>query len=1211
MHKLVVSTGAFALPGVSIAYEVFIPILYRAVSRGFVTPLHAHYVHQGLRWGFDLGFSPSKLPGRRFFKNYVSAIEAKVEVSKNIHQRLINHKSYPLFPFEPSSFREQLSSFLPSWCVFPLGAVPKSSEPGAYRPISDHSRTGFNDASCDDHLRHSLRSASEIARYLQKAFHMSVHDIDAAFPLLPLSPLLWPFFLFVWSPHPDNPDADEGSDQEWLNWHICGDFGAKGLPGTFKIFLSDVVIGMARSEGALTLPMPIHVDDMSIIGRIKSQVDREAACLAEFLEFLGAPVKKSKHKPGAQNQLVIGFWWNSVSRARSLEEHKVAQYIAAFRACASKKSLSLKEIQQSAGCLQRAALTLPPGASCLLANLFALSRGLLHPQSRRRNSKSCARDLNWASHLLSLNEGKGYFSYDQFDRAPLIATDASKSSRYVGGGYLSFCGRFSWWRYGASASRQPIDTLEGDTVVRAARDLGHLWKKKVVPFAIDNQAFQLSAVKGWSKAERLSDLILHLFHLAISFECVFEFSWISTHDNIFADALSRPDPLASFHKFCESHSSLLPVGIELSQVPGSGGVKGLEISPSVTAIPGTVTCSTSGPEFPSDAAGDGHGRRGASIPVALSVSYPRASIYQGLPNEGVKSSVSAIVADRLSVSAHSSMSAARGHWLIVAERHSWPRIIVADDPLRGGKLATWVAYLVYETELKATSISNYVWALRTWFKWNHQPDPIYGVLEWDDYMQSVAVVAWVAREPRKAVPLSVLRAALEAVDMSSFEEVQSALLMVMLFFSFSRSESPCPKSFTGAGSFDDTKHLMVCDVEIRSFGGVACAAMRLKVIKQDPRLERAEAAGNEDWVYLGVADEEVFNILFWIRAFWGFFPNDGSSPPRPPNSPFFRDVDRVRPLTYSNALASTRRLYAKVTSDEEAATYGLHGLRVEAYNRARAHDPLLAVAHGGWSSEAHTRYARFDMRDVLALPGAMLAGVCQTSTSEVAEGIPFLEPPSPEVPLSRQSGGPRLGRARPRLASSATPSEGRRSSSAPHSRPPRARARAAPSAAAAPETAPPSTPSASLPPPTPSKSRRRPPRARARAAPSAAAAPVLAPPSTPRSRACARAEPSAAAAPETAPFSTPPASQLPPSSSKSRRRRRRAPARPNFNSSPPLPAGSRSASRRGAPAASGASLQPSQPAHAPPLERNSSSRLPSMGSLRARSAVFTGRYCDV
>ena len=76
--------------------------MYRAVTRGFVTPLHAHFVHQGLRWGFDLGFSSSKLPGRRYFKNYVSAIEAKAAVSKDIHKRLINQKSYSLFPSKKS-----------------------------------------------------------------------------------------------------------------------------------------------------------------------------------------------------------------------------------------------------------------------------------------------------------------------------------------------------------------------------------------------------------------------------------------------------------------------------------------------------------------------------------------------------------------------------------------------------------------------------------------------------------------------------------------------------------------------------------------------------------------------------------------------------------------------------------------------------------------------------------------------------------------------------------------------------------------------------------------------------------------------------------------------------------------------------------------------------------------------------------------------------
>ena len=94
MHDLVLSEGACALPGVSIAPDILLPLMYRAVARGFVSQIQAFYVHQGLRWGFDLGFSPAKLPGRRFFKNYKSATDAHVEVSKNIHCRLRDEKSY-------------------------------------------------------------------------------------------------------------------------------------------------------------------------------------------------------------------------------------------------------------------------------------------------------------------------------------------------------------------------------------------------------------------------------------------------------------------------------------------------------------------------------------------------------------------------------------------------------------------------------------------------------------------------------------------------------------------------------------------------------------------------------------------------------------------------------------------------------------------------------------------------------------------------------------------------------------------------------------------------------------------------------------------------------------------------------------------------------------------------------------------------------------
>ena len=1134
--------GAFALPGVSIAYDVFMPILWRAVARGFVTHSHASFIQSGLRWGFDLGFSPDKFPGKRFFNNYSSALDAHAAVSNNLHARLESHKSYSLFPLDTGSVRSTLSSFLPAWCVFPLGAVPKPNEPGSYRPISDHSRTGFNDASDVEHLRHSLNTCSAIARLLRSAFYMAVDDVDAAFPLLPLSPKLWPFFIFAWS----IPGND---DEVWLHWHVCGDFGASGLPGTFKVFFSDVVVGMARSEGALTLPMVIHVDDTALIGEYAKEVDRESASFAAFLSLLGVFIKQSKHKLAARMQFVLGFWWDSIARTRALAHHKVLEYGSMLVDCASCRSLSLRELQKAAGRMQRAVLTLPPGAACLLSNVFALMKGLMRPSARRRLSRACAGDFSLVAKMLDLNQGMGYFAFDHFSLAASVATDASKSSRYVGGGYLSACGRYSWWRYGSSAARKPIDALEGDTVVKAACDLGHLWAKCRVPFLIDNQAFQLSASKGWSRAARLSLLIRQLFFVSLRCSCIFEFHWLSTHDNIFADALSRPDPLPSFLALVASMPHMLDHGMVLQQMPGAGATRGfsdaidpLEVTPTpfltpvstgvvdVAATPtrvGSLTHVDSGPAFSSDVAGDGppsgslrrlkmrkpiysrsdfkrtmcpvcggpaewscamtsplgkdkrlcnavRCRRAACsdptcrcakvellapspnpspgqmsssdtsttpscvpshyvtlgpafpsdiagdgptastrVPTANTIQYQRASIFVGLPSSSIMSAVDDILSDRLSPSSLSSMKASLAHWSLVATRHMWPRVIVADDPLRGGKLATFVVYLVQETTIKASSISNYVWAIRAWFKHQRQPDPVPGILEWDDFMRSVSVVAWVRSEPRKAVPLSLIRDALAAVDPTVFWEAQAALLMVMLFFTFSRSESPCPGAYTGPRGMDVNKHTQVQDVEVRSHttqtSTIPYVAWRLKSIKQDPRMERPEAAGNQDWTHVGDADAP-FSIIMWLHLFWVHMP--ATADPRTPDSPFFRDHEGRRVLTYTQALQDVRALWARVVSSDEAASYGLHGLRVSAYNHARAHDPALAIAQGGWASQAHTRYERFSPASVLALPSHMIRGDEVAPPEDIAPDVDIALPfTPPERPVINRSGS-RLGRAR-------------------------------------------------------------------------------------------------------------------------------------------------------------------------------------------------------
>ena len=97
--------------------------------------------------------------------------------------------------------------------------------------------------------------------------------------------------------------------------------------------------------------------------------------------------------------------------------------------------------------------------------------------------------------------------------------------------------------------------------------------------------------------------------------------------------------------------------------------------------------------------------------------------------------------------------------------------------------------------------------------------------------RSPRIVAFCAR----GLLPTLLARALAMVDHASFEEVQAAVLILILLFSFARSETPCPKSRDG---FDADQHLRVCDVVPR--GNPFQLRVRLKRIKQDPRLERSD-----------------------------------------------------------------------------------------------------------------------------------------------------------------------------------------------------------------------------------------------------------------------------------------------------------------------------------------------------------------------------------
>lgn len=975
LRHLVFSENACALPGVTVRYDTFIPAMWSAVAKGYVEPKHASFVSEGLRYGFLAGVQVQKLTGHRWFRNYPTAVAARDAVTRATMKRVEGGKTLHLGPWSDALGRTVRATFGSSFIV-PLGAVPKPLEPTEMRPTSDHTRTGLNANTDLSFLKHSLDTYNEIAWFLKQDYFMRVSDVDAAFPLLPLHPDLWPFFLFRF--FASNTDSHLS-----LFCHLCGDFGAAGMPGVFKIFFVDVVVNMARAMQVLTLPMPVYVDDTGLIGPNREDVDAEMLAFHEWAwAVCGVAFKALKDRVAAQCQLMLGFWWDSRTLTRTLDERKLFQYVEMLADFAGKEKLSLREMQVAAGRMQRAVMTLPPGAACLLVGLFSLMAGLKLPWHARRLKRGVREDFRCLRGLLDLNLGKGFYTYEHFQRAPTCYSDASKSQEYTGGGWFSQCGVYSFFEYGSRAARRPIDFLEGDTVVHCVQAMGAQWKGKVVPFGVDNSAFQLSFKKARSKASRLTELIRELFVLQIEGEFILELFWLSTLDNRLADHLSRNREL----EFLEETKHASP-GVDL-WVPGvkpvrhsSAGEKRRlpETRGSIRALgasgkskhdsESSVALRQTGDKYSSNSLKDG-----PSMSFNSTVPYSRASLFMGLPNE-FEPRLNLLLDNRLSASSWRTVAAGMKRWRASANRWNWPVIIPSDDPNRGGKLVAFVLELVDDTDLVYASIENYVWGVRNWMKLQHQADPVFGIMQWDDFMLAVKVLTWAPTEPRKPIPMETVYKILNRYNeryesgIIIFDEVQRAFFLLLLLYTFSRSECPCPKTYKGKESFDTDQHWQVKDIDFHRVpeGGRAVRA-RFKSYKQDRRMERPEARGDEDWAYLGEIPDSPLCPVRWLLRL------NELHGPRGKDAPFFLDSDQCRPLIYRKALQEFKEAQVEVgVSLDEAC--GLHALRVTGYNQSKAALGVeLTVAHGGWRSSAHTRYERFTLKQVLRIPSA-IAGV--------------------------------------------------------------------------------------------------------------------------------------------------------------------------------------------------------------------------------------------
>ena len=436
------------------------------------------------------------------------------------------------------------------------------------------------------------------------------------------------------------------------------------------------------------------------------------------------------------------------------------------------------------------------------------------------------------------------------------------------------------------------------------------------------------------------------------------------------------------------------------------------------------------------------GEHSSLASVTPVVPYASTSVFEGLPDDMVEA-VEKILDNRLASSSWRKVDAALKYWRPFAARQGWPTIIRSGDPLRGGKLAGFVTMLVLTTALVYGSITKYVWGLCEWMKLQHQDDPRTGVRGWDNFMKSVKVLTFKQGKPHDRFPIGLLHKMLRAIDKSSFAEVQLGFLLLLLLFTFSRSESPLSKSKEGRECWDIAEHFAWCDIRLvrDRTTGKRVMQVRFKKTKPDQRVERPEAAGDGDWAVVGGVDDPDFDLCSWYILLCSFYPE----PLREGSEPFFLDPrlfpdgTRGRPRrardasaawTYSQAQSASYALQRRVgiAAGEE---FGFHGLRVEGYNLSkRGNGEDLTVAHGLWKSTAHKRYDRFGMLAVVNIPSRMLRARDDVSEASSEEGDSFSSGNEPEeTVLEREARPPATRLHRGDLAA---PNSGGQSSRAPH-----------------------------------------------------------------------------------------------------------------------------------------------------------------------------------
>ena len=497
---------------------------------------NAEFIFNGVLHGFDI--LDDVTPSSYCCDNYSSIMddEFKSQMDANVI-------------YELSRDKVSVVDHIPR-CVHALGAVRKSS--GKLRPITDCKRPlGFSiynhmETTCQEF---SYTHIDEVTDTLIPESFMAVLDIKAAYRSVNINPNHKEFQGFQW---PLNGTATYFTDN-------CLCFGLRCAPWIFTQLTEFIIRGMKARGFASCFG---YLDDFLVMGQTYSECNRALNVLSEFLSFLGFELALEKVVKPSQSVKYLGLLIDSVKMELSLPPDKLKKlYDLVLRFSSENKTRATKhELDSLCGVIAHASKVVRGGRT-FSRRLINLSSSISGKHDVIALPDWFKADLQWWLSFCQVFNGKAPIIDTRILIPYPVETDSSLSGfgciwndDYVVGSWSDHSLIHAdidipWdhWAQGPVFVKEnpDINLLELWPILVSVWRWGRAWTGCKVRFKSDNTQVVRMLNTGRSRSIHCMAWLRELFWLCFLHDIHITSEYISTHDNIVPDYLSRvTDPKA-------------------------------------------------------------------------------------------------------------------------------------------------------------------------------------------------------------------------------------------------------------------------------------------------------------------------------------------------------------------------------------------------------------------------------------------------------------------------------------------------------------------------------------------------------------------------------------------------------------------------------------------------------------------------------------------